>query len=418
MREDLASGIAATKSVLTRVNDATDRQLRLDAVTDLAQRVDDWKGHKLEQFGELLQYGSFTVLKGEGAKEVEREVSMIFDSLPAQTRYVIFEKYMKKARCPKPEPEMAPSPSIMHKFAAPLDTVLEAEEGISDAESVFDFRTALAEIPPPPLSSGLRLSEVGAKTPTRQGFGRRRSSHSSRVPLLNSPSTVSVNESVGRSPPSTTLSHEGSDGAGSTPTTPSKRSKVLSPGALGRFNKTVAAGFKAAKKGLHRTPDRTLRRPAARPFDGLHSLLTFNGTFMGTSEFLEAPVQALPVIYEAQKRRRRISRNLPPVEISALEKARLECLESREVLKADHKGLIALVRVQYQVYLFERILLCCKEMNPNKPKNKMLSSNKALVDKKGKLRLQLKGRIFMQNVTDVASLQRDGLLATKHLSIR
>jgi hypothetical protein len=60
------------------------------------------------------------------------------------------------------------------------------------------------------------------------------------------------------------------------------------------------------------------------------------------------------------------------------------------------------VREQYKIYLFERILLCCKEINPNKAKNKMLSSNKPLVDKKGKPKLQLKGRIFMQNVTDVA----------------
>ena len=59
------------------------------------------------------------------------------------------------------------------------------------------------------------------------------------------------------------------------------------------------------------------------------------------------------------------------------------------------------LREQYKIYLFERILLCCKEINPNKAKNKMLSSNRPLVDKKGKPKLQLKGRIFMQNVTDV-----------------
>ena len=59
---------------------------------------------------------------------------------------------------------------------------------------------------------------------------------------------------------------------------------------------------------------------------------------------------------------------------------------------------------QYKVYLFERILLCCKEINPNKPKNRVLGNSRPLTDKKGKLRLQLKGRIFMQNVTDVVSL--------------
>ncbi|MCJ1314458.1 hypothetical protein MMC25_008140 [Agyrium rufum] len=63
------------------------------------------------------------------------------------------------------------------------------------------------------------------------------------------------------------------------------------------------------------------------------------------------------------------------------------------------------VEREYKVYLFERILLCCKEINPNKSKNR-LGNNKSLVDKRGKLRLQLKGRIFMQNVTDVASFSK------------
>ena len=66
------------------------------------------------------------------------------------------------------------------------------------------------------------------------------------------------------------------------------------------------------------------------------------------------------------------------------------------------------VRAQYKVYLFERILLCCKDINPNKPKNKMLGNSKPLVDKKGKPKLQLKGRIFMQNVTDVVTVKRAG----------
>jgi cell division control protein 24 len=61
---------------------------------------------------------------------------------------------------------------------------------------------------------------------------------------------------------------------------------------------------------------------------------------------------------------------------------------------------------QYHVYLFETILLCCKDIDLTKPKNKL--SNKQLVDKRGKPKLQLKGRIFMQNVTDLISLAKPG----------
>ncbi|EON66891.1 hypothetical protein W97_06294 [Coniosporium apollinis CBS 100218] len=72
------------------------------------------------------------------------------------------------------------------------------------------------------------------------------------------------------------------------------------------------------------------------------------------------------------------------------------------VLKGDTKD----QEREYRIYLFEMILLCCKEMNPNKQKNKLM--NKPLVDKRGKPKLQLKGRIFMQNVTDLISFGKPG----------
>ena len=49
------------------------------------------------------------------------------------------------------------------------------------------------------------------------------------------------------------------------------------------------------------------------------------------------------------------------------------------------------------------ILLCCKEINPNKQKNRMKP-----LTKNGKPKLQLKGRIFMQNVTETVSLSKPG----------
>lgn len=51
-----------------------DKEQRVAAVNELEVSVEDWKGHKVDHFGELLLYGTFTVLKGDGSKEVEREV--------------------------------------------------------------------------------------------------------------------------------------------------------------------------------------------------------------------------------------------------------------------------------------------------------------------------------------------------------
>lgn len=65
--------------------------------------------------------------------------------------------------------------------------------------------------------------------------------------------------------------------------------------------------------------------------------------------------------------------------------------------------------MQYEIYLFESILLCCKEISPSKSKDKKdktRSQGPKVRNKSAKL--QLKGRIFMTNVTDVVSLSKPG----------
>ncbi|KAM0254870.1 hypothetical protein ACHAQJ_006362 [Trichoderma viride] len=63
----------------------------------------------------------------------------------------------------------------------------------------------------------------------------------------------------------------------------------------------------------------------------------------------------------------------------------------------------------YEIYLFECILLCCKEISPNKSKDKKERARLQGPKPKNKnAKLQLKGRIFMTNVTDVVSLSKPG----------
>lgn len=87
---------------------------------------------------------------------------------------------------------------------------------------------------------------------------------------------------------------------------------------------------------------------------------------------------------------------------------------------ADAMGLECPQFEQYTIYLFEHILLCCKELNPNKSKDKLMGQ-KDKKDKKDKIKsrepnknakLQLKGRIFMTNVTDVLSQSKQGAQST------
>lgn len=63
----------------------------------------------------------------------------------------------------------------------------------------------------------------------------------------------------------------------------------------------------------------------------------------------------------------------------------------------------------YEIYLFECILLCCKEISSNKSKDKKdktKSTGPKIRNKSAKL--QLKGRIFMTNVTEVLSFAKPG----------
>ncbi|KAF2400984.1 hypothetical protein EJ06DRAFT_415729 [Trichodelitschia bisporula] len=69
------AGIEAASAVLQRTNEAVDEEERVLAVAELRDRVEDWKGHKLDSFGNLLLYGTFSVIKGEtgSSKDPERE---------------------------------------------------------------------------------------------------------------------------------------------------------------------------------------------------------------------------------------------------------------------------------------------------------------------------------------------------------
>ncbi|KAL6898568.1 Pleckstrin homology domain-containing protein [Trichoderma evansii] len=63
----------------------------------------------------------------------------------------------------------------------------------------------------------------------------------------------------------------------------------------------------------------------------------------------------------------------------------------------------------YEIYLFECILLCCKEISPKTKDKKERARLQSIPKQKNKnAKLQLKGRIFMTNVTDVVSLSKPG----------
>lgn len=68
-KADLTAGIEAAERVLQKANEAVDRDLLDEALEDLITRVDDWKKHRVDQFGKLLLHGVYTVITGKGDQE-------------------------------------------------------------------------------------------------------------------------------------------------------------------------------------------------------------------------------------------------------------------------------------------------------------------------------------------------------------
>ncbi|KAI0837236.1 hypothetical protein F5Y06DRAFT_84718 [Hypoxylon sp. FL0890] len=75
IKSDLTAGIDAAERVLTKANQAVDRDLLDEALEDLIRRVDDWKNHRVESFGRLLLHGVYTVVTGR--TEQEKDVSLV-----------------------------------------------------------------------------------------------------------------------------------------------------------------------------------------------------------------------------------------------------------------------------------------------------------------------------------------------------
>ncbi|KAK3317190.1 putative CDC24 protein [Cercophora scortea] len=73
-RADLQAGINVAEGVLSKANEAVDRDLLDEALDDLIGRVDDWKNHRVDQFGKLLLHGVYTVITGKSDQEKDYEI--------------------------------------------------------------------------------------------------------------------------------------------------------------------------------------------------------------------------------------------------------------------------------------------------------------------------------------------------------
>lgn len=281
-----------------QANAAVDRELRAEALEDLCARVDDWKNHRVDHFGELLQHGHFPVITGKS--DVQKEVRPLFRFQKVSS---IRDLTKRKAT------------SSLRKRSRPRRGKDKEEKPLRKFSSIRD------------------LTKRKATSSSRQRSLPRRGEDEEEKPLPWA--ALSSIESPTNSMDSISPPHE----------------KVST----------------SDSQHLHADEDMD--------------------TCMNDMVFYEftGPHQV-------------------PGHLSFVEQ------------HANESGIICPSFEQYTIYLFERILLCCKELNTNKSKDKLMGAQKDKKDRKDKknrepnknVPLQLKGRIFMTNVTEVMSLARQG----------
>lgn len=428
------AGLLAAQSILDRAEEAMAKEDRIEAVSELSYRVEDWKGHKIDHFGELLLYGTFTVLKGEGAKEVEREVCGIFDSLDPRSRALILAA----------SSQLPPTIIPRNCNAAVLRAIGLWLSRTPWRRTTYELKDICEEPdhedPHIPL-----LSETPGKRGKLTAFFKRTKSAGSlqtpnktlpSTPRAQTPRSITPTRSTQSTPPMSVVRRGNSPQTPRSMTAPAYNTGAKALKVLGILHPPELAACSPADLVESPSPSRSSKlslsqklqqRSPKKPIiyiphwqesiydtmrDPMHRL-HFNRVFMHTallfsdlpSDPPSSPKRKPCVVTSPDKKGKQIDVPFVPIRTTAVENAELK------QASADGTALERPVNEQYKVYLFQRILLCCKEINPNKPKNKMLSTTKPLLDKKGKPRLQLKGRIFMQNVTDVITLNRKGMVA-------
>ncbi|THV05107.1 hypothetical protein K435DRAFT_850307 [Dendrothele bispora CBS 962.96] len=106
--DELKAGSGAAKRITDKINEAQRQAENEQTVKNLAMRVDDWKGHHLENFGQLLLDDIFIVTKSD----IDREYHVF-----------LFEKIIlccKEALPPPPNgKKVSKSNSILKKQSAP-----------------------------------------------------------------------------------------------------------------------------------------------------------------------------------------------------------------------------------------------------------------------------------------------------------
>lgn len=152
-RDELVEGLGSAKRITDRVNEAQRRQENVQTVKNLEQRVEDWKGHHLSHFGQLLLDEIFYVTKSE----VDREYHVF-----------LFEKIILCCKEAVPQPSGGAG---SNKKAGKSNSILKKNMTAAEkaaAAAVLASQGGKKRMTPLLLKGRIFLNNVTAATPSKK----------------------------------------------------------------------------------------------------------------------------------------------------------------------------------------------------------------------------------------------------------
>jgi cell division control protein 24 len=124
--EELKEGAASAKRITDKINESQRRAENIQTVRNLESRIEDWKGHHISNFGELLLEDIFIVTKSDVDREYHvflfQRIILCCKELaqqPPNTRKVSKNNSILKKQVPPPATQI-PSAGSKAKKSTPL----------------------------------------------------------------------------------------------------------------------------------------------------------------------------------------------------------------------------------------------------------------------------------------------------------
>ena len=148
-RSELEEGYAAVKRIAASINEVTDFKAKQATVKELMDRVEDWKGHEVDKFGDLWLDDNFIVTKGD---------------IPRDFHVFLFDKMLlccKEVTPERKERKTSKNPSMLRKDKTASKSSMPEKRKLALKGRIFVSNVNRTTVMPADLSGKPVVQTVG-----------------------------------------------------------------------------------------------------------------------------------------------------------------------------------------------------------------------------------------------------------------